>query len=378
MADGVRSGGDAVPPRRRRAVRGAPRGAAVPQGRPHRVVPRLVRPVRRPGRLRGLPARPARHRLVGRDRHRRVPRRRARRPARTSSSGWPTQPWSSGRVGMFGTSYSGFNSLHMAAEGVPELGAVVAMYATDDRYTDDVHYRGGVLRAIDLIDYVLYMVPMNALPPVPALWGDGWRGRVAPAHRRDAGVDARLAARAGRTRRCGGAVRSGSDPATRATSGSRARRCSSPAGPTAIATTRSARSSGCACRGGCSPVPGATRIRPGRARARTSTPTARSSPSSTSTSATGSPSVDAPAQVFVRRPVRPEPDLEVHDGVWRDLVRLAAARSALGRVRTRRNRRRHRRSRGRAATSAWRRGSRAPAGCRGASRSTSAPTTPGR
>ena len=27
-----------------------------------------------------------------------------------------TQPWSSGRVGMFGTSYSGFNSLQMAAE----------------------------------------------------------------------------------------------------------------------------------------------------------------------------------------------------------------------------------------------------------------------
>jgi predicted acyl esterase len=84
------------------------------------------------------------------------------------------QTWSSGRVGMFGTSYSGFNSLHMAAEGVPELGAVVAMYATDDRYTDDVHYHGGVLRGIDLIDYVHYMVPMNALPPVPALWGDGW------------------------------------------------------------------------------------------------------------------------------------------------------------------------------------------------------------
>jgi hypothetical protein len=85
-----------------------------------------------------------------------------------------TQTWSNGRVGMFGTSYSGFNSLHMAAEGVPELGAVVAMYATDDRYTDDVHFHGGVLRGIDLIDYVHYMVPMNALPPVPALWGDGW------------------------------------------------------------------------------------------------------------------------------------------------------------------------------------------------------------
>ena len=86
-----------------------------------------------------------------------------------------SQPWSSGRVGMFGTSYSGFNSLQMACEGVPELGAVVAIYATDDRYTDDVHYSGGVLRAIDLIDYPLYMVAMNALPPVPAVYGDGWR-----------------------------------------------------------------------------------------------------------------------------------------------------------------------------------------------------------
>ena len=40
---------------------------------------------------------------------------------------------------MFGTSYSGFNSLQMAASGVPALRAVVAIYATDDRYTDDVH-----------------------------------------------------------------------------------------------------------------------------------------------------------------------------------------------------------------------------------------------
>ena len=28
------------------------------------------------------------------------------------------QPWSTGRIGMFGTSYSGFNSLHMAMEGL--------------------------------------------------------------------------------------------------------------------------------------------------------------------------------------------------------------------------------------------------------------------
>ncbi|HEY4608323.1 MAG TPA: CocE/NonD family hydrolase, partial [Ilumatobacteraceae bacterium] len=85
------------------------------------------------------------------------------------------QSWSNGRVGMFGYSYSGFNSLQLACERPPALGAICAIYATDDRYTDDVHYMGGALRAIDLVDYCHYMVPMNALPPVPALWGPGWR-----------------------------------------------------------------------------------------------------------------------------------------------------------------------------------------------------------
>ena len=49
--------------------------------------------------------------------------------------------WCDGNVGMYGTSYSGFNSLHMAAEGPPELKGVIAIYATDDRYTDDVSLR---------------------------------------------------------------------------------------------------------------------------------------------------------------------------------------------------------------------------------------------
>ena len=85
------------------------------------------------------------------------------------------QPWSNGRVGMYGTSYSGFNSLQLAAERPPALGAVVPIYASDDRYTDDVHYMGGALKAVDLVDYVLYMAAMNALPPVPAVFGEGWR-----------------------------------------------------------------------------------------------------------------------------------------------------------------------------------------------------------
>ncbi len=85
------------------------------------------------------------------------------------------QPWSNGRVGMFGTSYSGFNSIQLACERPPALHAICAIYATDDRYTDDSHYMGGTVRAIDLVDYCHYMTPMNALPPVPALFGPGWR-----------------------------------------------------------------------------------------------------------------------------------------------------------------------------------------------------------
>jgi uncharacterized protein len=86
-----------------------------------------------------------------------------------------SQEWCTGAVGMYGTSYSGFNSLQVAMERPPALKAIVAIYATDDRYTDDVHYGGGVRRALDLADYPLYMVAMNALPPVPMIFGERWR-----------------------------------------------------------------------------------------------------------------------------------------------------------------------------------------------------------
>jgi putative CocE/NonD family hydrolase len=85
------------------------------------------------------------------------------------------QQWCDGSVGMYGTSYSGFNSLQMACERPEQLKAVIAIYGSDDRYTDDVHYRGGVLKVLDLVDYCHYMTAMNALPPVPELWGDDWR-----------------------------------------------------------------------------------------------------------------------------------------------------------------------------------------------------------
>ena len=90
--------------------------------------------------------------------------------------GWlADQEWSSGAVGMFGTSWSGFNSIQVAMERPPALKAICASYATDDRWTDDVHYYGGSLRLLDQVDYPLYMLAMNALPPVPAVHGEGWR-----------------------------------------------------------------------------------------------------------------------------------------------------------------------------------------------------------
>lgn len=86
------------------------------------------------------------------------------------------QEWCTGSIGMFGTSYSGFNSLQLACEDAPALKAVCAIYATDDRWTDDVHWRGGALRLVDLVDYCHYMTPMNVLPPVPEVWGADWVG----------------------------------------------------------------------------------------------------------------------------------------------------------------------------------------------------------
>jgi hypothetical protein len=60
--------------------------------------------------------------------------------------GWlAKQPFSSGRVGMFGISWGGFNSIHMAMRNPPALGAIVAVDAADDLYQDDVHFIDGIL-----------------------------------------------------------------------------------------------------------------------------------------------------------------------------------------------------------------------------------------
>ncbi|HWE64440.1 MAG TPA: CocE/NonD family hydrolase, partial [Chloroflexota bacterium] len=84
------------------------------------------------------------------------------------------QPWSNGNVGMTGISYGGFNAIQVAMRRPPALKAIIPAYATDDRYTDDIHYYGGARRCLEIFGYPLEMVAMNALPPHPEIVGERW------------------------------------------------------------------------------------------------------------------------------------------------------------------------------------------------------------
>ena len=84
------------------------------------------------------------------------------------------QPWCSGAVGMMGLSWGGFSALQVAARRPPALKAIVAICASDDRYADDMHYKGGCLLN-DTMTYGTTLFIQPAGPPDPALVGDGWR-----------------------------------------------------------------------------------------------------------------------------------------------------------------------------------------------------------
>jgi putative CocE/NonD family hydrolase len=55
------------------------------------------------------------------------------------------QPWSTGKVGMFGISWGGFNSIQMALRNPPALKAIIAVDATEDLYQEDVHFIDGII-----------------------------------------------------------------------------------------------------------------------------------------------------------------------------------------------------------------------------------------
>jgi hypothetical protein len=76
-------------------------------------------------------------------------------------------PGSNGRVGIWGISWGGFNSIQIAMRQPPALKAILAVDATDDLYRDDTHYIDGVFH-ID--SWATGFYSSNALPQTP-----GWQ-----------------------------------------------------------------------------------------------------------------------------------------------------------------------------------------------------------
>ena len=85
------------------------------------------------------------------------------------------QPWCTGRVGMIGQSWGGFNALQVAARRPPALGAIITSCSTDDRYADDVHYMGGCL-LVENFSWGTTILALNSRPPDPDVVGEQWRG----------------------------------------------------------------------------------------------------------------------------------------------------------------------------------------------------------
>lgn len=89
------------------------------------------------------------------------------------------QPWCSGRVGMEGKSWSGFNALQVAARRPPALKAIITHCSTDDRYADDAHYKGGCI-VNDMFGWGSEFLAIQGRPSDPAITGsDRWRERWA-------------------------------------------------------------------------------------------------------------------------------------------------------------------------------------------------------
>jgi putative CocE/NonD family hydrolase len=86
------------------------------------------------------------------------------------------QPWCTGRVGMMGKSWGGFNALQVAALRPAALQAVITVCSTDDRHADDIHYMGGALLN-DNLWWGTIMMGYQARPADPALVGDSWRAQ---------------------------------------------------------------------------------------------------------------------------------------------------------------------------------------------------------
>ena len=84
------------------------------------------------------------------------------------------QPWCTGKVGMQGISWGGFNGLQIAARQPAALKAIITIGSTVDRYADDIHYKGG-LQLTENIGWAATAMSWFSMPPDPAIVGDRWR-----------------------------------------------------------------------------------------------------------------------------------------------------------------------------------------------------------
>jgi len=69
-----------------------------------------------------------------------------------------SQPWSSGKVGMFGISWGGFNAIQLAMRHPPALKAILAVDATEELFHDDIHYIDGMMH-LDEFELNMDMAP---------------------------------------------------------------------------------------------------------------------------------------------------------------------------------------------------------------------------
>ena len=88
---------------------------------------------------------------------------------------WVTsRPWCTGKAGLMGYSWAGFQALQVAAERPKQLGAIVTAYSTDDRYNNDVHYMGGMVQTQMMMPWAADMTRRLALRPELAAPGVNW------------------------------------------------------------------------------------------------------------------------------------------------------------------------------------------------------------
>ncbi|CAF3340057.1 unnamed protein product [Rotaria socialis] len=80
---------------------------------------------------------------------------------------------SNGRVGMYGISWSGFNTLMMSTLRRPfALKALFTAHVTDDLYKSDIHYSDGIMH---LDQYFIFIDHSNAIPaPIDYNMNDQW------------------------------------------------------------------------------------------------------------------------------------------------------------------------------------------------------------